>query len=102
MDLASKVNYTGLMTENGHEPFSYETLRNIFASSCVESAALKQGVSSNEMFSRMSRVGLFKDLIYPCYETLHSQSREIVTEDILEALRIREDKLKKLEDNNVK
>ena len=90
MNLASKVNYTGLMTENGHEPFSYETLRNIFASSCVESAAQKQGVSSNEMFSRMSRVGLFKDLIYPCYEAL------IVTEDILEALRIREEKLKKI------
>ena len=37
---------------------------------------------------------LFRDVIYPCYDTLHTQSRKIVTEDVLEALRVREEKLK--------
>ncbi|MBQ9417916.1 MAG: DUF3791 domain-containing protein [Bacteroidales bacterium] len=31
-------------------------------------------------------------MIYPCYDTLHTQSHRIVTEDILEALRRREAK----------
>ena len=42
----------------------------------------------------MKRVELFRDLIYPSYEALHSQSREVVTEDIIQALQIRESKLK--------
>ena len=49
------------------------------------------------MYLRMKKVELFRDLIYPCYETLHTQSREIVTEDILFALKVREDKMKKEE-----
>ena len=41
----------------------------------------------------MKRVELFRDLIYPSYEALHSQSREVVTDDIIQALQIREAKL---------
>jgi hypothetical protein len=29
----------------------------------------------------MKNVELFRDLIYPCYDTLHTQSRDIATED---------------------
>ncbi len=40
----------------------------------------------------MKDVDLFHDFIYPCYDTLHTQSREIVTQDVLEALYQREKK----------
>lgn len=70
-----------------------EELRNIFASSCVETAAKKMGYSTSQMYQRMKRVGLIHGFILPGYEALHSQSREHVTEDVLGALRIWESKL---------
>ena len=85
-------NLNGLMSDNGFAAPSGVELRNIFAASCVESAAEAEGVSAEDMYERMKAVNLFAELIYPCYDTLHTQSRRIVTEDILEALRRREAK----------
>ena len=87
-------NPTGLMSDNGYAYPSETQLRNIFASSCVESVASRLQVPATDVYDRMKRVELFRDLLYPCYDTLHTQSREIITEDILEALRVREEKLK--------
>ena len=87
------MNHSGLMSDNGYKYPTEEQLRNIFACSCVESAARLLGISPTEMYSRMKRVNLFNELIYPCYDTLHTQSRETITEDIIEALEIREKKL---------
>ena len=64
----------------------------IFASSCIESAARKRNVSSTEMYKRMKGVGLIDGFILKCYDGLHTQSREHVTEDILGALDIWETK----------
>jgi hypothetical protein len=64
----------------------------IFASSCVESAARAENVSSSEMYNRMKRVGLIEGFILKCYEGLHTQSRQHVTEDVLGALAIWEAK----------
>lgn len=85
-------NIKGLMSDNGFSYPSYEELRNIFAASCVESVAIALGSTTADIYRRMKAVNLFADLIYPCYETLHTQSRNIVTEDILEALHRRESK----------
>ena len=87
------MNLSGLMADNGYDYPSETELRNIFASSCVEAAARKLQIPAVEMYRRMKRVHLFRDLIYPCYESLHTQSREIVTDDIINALKIREQKL---------
>lgn len=87
-----KYKMDGVMSENGFSAHSEAELRNIFAASCVESAADHEGISAAEMFGRMEAVNLLSELIYPCYETLHTQSRQIVTEDILEALHRRETK----------
>ena len=65
----------------------------IFASSCVESAARRRGISSTEMYRRMKRVGLMDNFILKCYEGLHTQSREHVTEDVRGALDIWESKM---------
>ena len=64
----------------------------IFVSSCVEAAAKKVGCSTGEMYRRMKRVGLISGFIIPGYEALHTQSREHVTEDVLGALHIWEEK----------
>ena len=90
------INNHGLMADNGYSYPSDVQLRNIFASSCVEAAARRKQVTAVEMYQRMKRVELFRDVIYPCYDTLHTQSRDIVTEDVLEALRVREAKLKEV------
>ena len=66
----------------------------IFASSCVESAAKKLNISSSEMYLRMKRVGFVENFIFKCYDALHTQSREHVTEDVLGALTIWEQKMK--------
>lgn len=70
-----------------------EEIRNIFTSSCIEAAARKVRCSTGEMYRRMKRVGLIHGFIIPGYEALHTQSREHVTEDVLGALQIWEQKL---------
>ena len=70
-----------------------EELRNIFTSSCIAAAARKVGCSTSEMYRRMKRVGLIHGFIIPGYDALHTQSREHVTEDVLGALKIWENKL---------
>ena len=64
----------------------------IFASSCVESAARQRNISTTEMYQRMKRVGLVDGFILKCYDGLHTQSRQHVTEDVLGALDIWETK----------
>ena len=60
--------------------------RMIFASSCIEASARKRNISTTEMYQRMKRVGLIDGFILKCYEGLHTQSRQHVTEDVLGAL----------------
>ena len=45
------------------------------------------------MYKRMKRVGLINGFILECYDGLHTQSREHVTEDVLGALDIWESKM---------
>ena len=84
----------GLMADNGYDYPTDTQLRNIFAASCVESLARRLDVSPGDMYLRMKRVDLFREFIYPCYDTLHTQSREIVVQDVLRALNVRENKLR--------
>ncbi len=64
----------------------------IFASSCIESAARERNMSASEMYIRMKNVGLIDGFILKCYDGLHTQSRQHVTEDVLGALDIWEQK----------
>lgn len=63
-----------------------------FVCSCIESAAVHFGCKASEMYNRMERVGLIHEYIIPCYATLHTESRENVTADILETLNYWEEK----------
>ena len=52
----------------------------------IEASAQKMGISPSEMRRRLDKVGLIKNLIQDCYETLHTESRETVANDVVEAL----------------
>ena len=66
--------------------------RNIFAASCVESVAIALQQPAAEVYQRMKRVNLIDEYIFPCYEVLHSESRENVTQDIIQTLELWEQK----------
>lgn len=64
----------------------------IFVSSCIESVAERLGCKASEVYHRMERVRLIQDYIISCYDTIHSESRENVTDDIIETLEFWEKK----------
>lgn len=64
----------------------------VFVASCIECAAEHEGVSPEEMYLRMHNVNLIEDYIIPCYDVLHTESRQNVTSDILKTLAIWEEK----------
>lgn len=66
---------------------SYDFDRLAFTVMAIEASAQKLGISPSEMRRRLDRVGLIKSLIQDCYDTLHTQSREAVASDVVEALR---------------
>lgn len=41
----------------------------------IEASAQKMGISPSEMRRRLDKVGLIKNLIQGCYETMHTESR---------------------------
>lgn len=52
----------------------------------IEASAQKMGISPSEMRRRLDRVGLIKNLIQDCYETMHTESRDSVADLVIEAL----------------
>ena len=53
----------------------------------IEASAQKMGISPSEMRKRLDKVGLIKNLIQDCYDALHTESREAVANDVVEALK---------------
>lgn len=77
-------------------PYTYspstEECQAIFVSSCIESVAVSLGVEATAVYQRMQRIGLISDYIIPCYDVLHAESRQNVTQDILKTMEIWEKK----------
>lgn len=69
---------------------SAEYNRLAFTVLAIEASAQKMGISPSEMRRRLDKVGLIKDLIQDCYDTLHTESRDAVATDVVEALKTRE------------
>lgn len=65
-----------------------EENRTIFAASCIESVAAALQQPAADVYQRMKRVNLIDEYILPCYEVLHSESRENVTKDIIKTLEL--------------
>lgn len=63
-----------------------EQLMLAFAASCIEGAARRLGVGSAAMAARMRRAHVIEDFVLPFYEELHTESREHVTNDVVDYL----------------
>ena len=58
-----------------------------FVSTCIEATARTLGVSYKEVYERMNKVNMIDEYIYPCYETLHTESRENIVNDLINCLK---------------
>lgn len=81
------------LTEDGIK-IPLEEIKLAFAASCVENVAQKLGLSYLEVYERMKQVDLIDKFIMPHYDMLHTESREYLTEDIIECLNNWEKKAK--------
>ena len=57
-----------------------------FVSTCMEATARTLGKDYKEIYDRMEKVNLIDEYIYPCYDTLHTESRENVVADLIDCL----------------
>lgn len=57
-----------------------------FVASCVEDVAKKLGADYAEVYKRMDAVGMIDQYIIPFYKTLHTESRENLTDSLIESL----------------
>lgn len=67
-----------------------DELKLSFAASCVEGLARRTGKPYSEVYSRMSKTGVIENYILPHYDTLHTESREYVLDDVMEYIENRE------------
>ena len=58
-----------------------------FVATCIETTARFLNVSYKEIFTRMKKVGMIENYIFKNYETLHTQSREYIAENMVECLK---------------
>lgn len=65
---------------------SKEQIVMAFVATCIETTARYLGVGYIEIYRRMERVGMIDDYIVPNYEVLHSESREVLAERMVECL----------------
>ena len=96
VELGKKKDLRQILTAKPHkvESFSFcctpatsSALFSTFPVLAIEASAQKMGISPSEMRRRLDKVGLIKSLIQDCYETLHTESREAVANDVVEALK---------------
>lgn len=56
---------------------------------CIESLAEKLGISAKGVYKMIKDTDTLDNYIIPCYESLHSQSKKYIAEDLIEVLRER-------------
>lgn len=57
-----------------------------FVASCVEDVANRLGADYAEIYKRMDAVGMIDQYLIPFYNTLHTESRENLTDSLIESL----------------
>ncbi len=57
-----------------------------FVATCIETTARRLDTDYNEIYQRMERVGMIDNFIVPNYEPLHSESREVLADRLIECL----------------
>ncbi len=69
---------------------SEEEIRLGFVASCVEYVAQALGCSFADVYQRMKRVGMLEGYIYKHYGVIHAESREHITQELIEYLQRKE------------
>ena len=54
---------------------------------CVGNVADALQISERETYNRMMRSGIIRSYIEPCYDVLHTFSREYIVEDLIDLMR---------------
>jgi hypothetical protein len=72
---------------------SKEQIVMAFVATCIETTARILDTDYYEIYKRMVRVGMIENYIIPNYEPLHSESRDVLAERLIECLNNREAKL---------
>lgn len=54
-----------------------------FAVVAIETAAVRMGVSTAELVQRLEKHDLIEQRLFKFYDTLHTQSKEYVVDDII-------------------
>ncbi|MBO6187223.1 MAG: DUF3791 domain-containing protein [Prevotella sp.] len=85
-ETTTATSYDSYVWDEGYSRPTEQERVYTFVCSCIESAAVTMGCKASDMYRRMERVGLIHDYIIPCYDTLHTESRENVTADVIETL----------------
>ncbi len=57
-----------------------------FAATCVEAVARRLGVSYRDAYERMKHANVFSAQIFPYYEVMHTESRDVIADRIIETL----------------
>ena len=57
-----------------------------FVASCVEDVANRLGEDYLAVYKRMDNVGMIDKYLIPFYNTLHTESRENLTDSLIESL----------------
>ena len=65
---------------------SHTELMLSFVASCIEGVARRLGIPYQEVFARMKHVNMIENYILPYYDTLRTESREHVTDNMVECL----------------
>lgn len=60
-----------------------------FITFCVGSLSEALNKSASQVYEALRSSGLLNDYIIPCYDVLHSFSKEYIVEDLTEALKER-------------
>ena len=77
------------MVKNGCEKIKSERELE-FAIFCIESVAQRLSQSGEKVFRALtSASNILYDYIVPCYETLHTQDKEYIVDDILGVMKER-------------
>lgn len=70
-----------------HPTQSLQARKTHFAVMAIGATARKMHVSPTEIYNRLNRVGLVKNLLLDCYDVLHTESLEGVVWNVQEALK---------------
>ncbi len=58
-----------------------------FAIFCIENIAIKIGVSGEIVYAALTeKSNILKNYIVPCYESLHTQGKEYIVDDIMRVM----------------